>query len=596
MSVNVAMNGGGVLTLGDINICDVGVNQFRFRYDSVSTPLNINAIYNNHITTLPYPNIFTSMTQADFDNIVAGDTATIEKITNEGYWLVGDFNKGGLVFFKTSTTIGYGFVRSLYDVINSYNSDVAQYLYWGDQNVPLQKTDFSTTGTTDTMLYIFDQIYLNGVINSGYCAVDYNQFFMETYHYDASQSGFVYSRNWKNNISEASLWTGGNPSAWIVANASVSPKQWILNSGSGSTPAFAMIDRYYQWWNGGDVIDIPDPNSEGGYSGPAGGEDGDFDNSSDSVPIPELPPDMLIGSGIIELYSPSMTQLNDLINFLYNSSGSIVTELKKIWTNPMESIISFGIVPFSLTTGTNQRVHFCGVDSEVSMPLVSSQYVSKNFGTKHVKKYWDNALDFSSYTKIKLWLPFIGFVNLNCDDVMGSDVTIQYNIDLLTGDCIAYVHCLRTDYFDIAYDGALYSFKGNCLTQFPITGVSYAQLYSGLMNLAQNIMAPTPMSVAGIGNAILGQKASVERSGDISANSGSLGEYTPYFVIERPVQSLAVNFKKLEGYPSNVYAKLSDVSGYVEIDTNTFRIESIPHILKEEADELISILNGGFII
>ena len=596
MSVNVAMNGGGVLTLGDINICDVGTQQYRFRYDSVSTALNISSIYNNHVATLPYPNIFTSITQADFDNIVAGDTATIEKIKTEGYWIVGDFNKGGLVFFKTSSTIGYVFVRSLYDVINSFNSDVAYYTYWGDQNVPLQKTDFNSSGNTATLMYLFDKIYLNGTLNEGYTAVDYNQFFMEKYHYDATEQGFVYTRNWFNDISEASLWTGGNPSAWIVANALLDPKQWILNSGSGSSPAFSMIDRYYQWWNGGDVIDIPDPNAEGGYSGPAGGEDGDFDNSSDSVPIPELPPDMLIGSGIIELYSPSMTQLNDLINFLYNSSGSVVTELKKIWTNPMESIISFGIVPFSLTTGTNQRVHFCGVDSEVSMPIVSSQYVSKNFGTKHVKKYWDNALDFSSYTKIKLWLPFIGFVNLNCDDVMGSDVTIQYNIDLLTGDCIAYVHCQRTDYFDIAYDGALYSFKGNCLTQFPITGVSYAQLYSGLMNLAQNIMAPTPMSVAGIGSAILGQKASVERSGDISANSGSLGEYTPYFVIERPVQSLAVNFKKLEGYPSNVYAKLSDVSGYVEIDTNTFRIDSIPHILKEEAEELISILNGGFII
>ena len=173
---------------------------------------------------------------------------------------------------------------------------------------------------------------------------------------------------------------------------------------------------------------------------------------------------------------------------------------------------------------------------------------------------------------------------------------IKYNVDLLTGDCIAYVHCAREDYFDVAYDGALYAFKGNCLTQFPITGVSYAQLYSGLMNLASNIMLPTPASVAGIGSAILGQKVDIQRSGEISANAGSLGEYTPYFVIERPIQSLAINFKKLEGYPSNIYAKLDDLAGYVEIDENTFRIENIKNILKEEADELLQILNGGFII
>lgn len=89
---------------------------------------------------------------------------------------------------------------------------------------------------------------------------------------------------------------------------------------------------------------------------------------------------------------------------------------------------------------------------------------------------------------------------------------------------------------------------------------------------------------------VMGAKASIQHSGTISGSAGMLGVRTPYLIIEYPNQSLADKYKHFVGYPSNMYAKLGELSGYTECE------QVIPTGIwgtDDELAELIESLKGG---
>ena len=76
-------------------------------------------------------------------------------------------------------------------------------------------------------------------------------------------------------------------------------------------------------------------------------------------------------------------------------------------------------------------------------------------------------------------------------------------------------------------------------------------------------IASTAMSV--VETAI--SKPSINRSGSLNGDSGFLGNYTPYLIVERPVQALPSLYKNQIGYPSREAGKISKFTGYLEVET-----------------------------
>lgn len=89
---------------------------------------------------------------------------------------------------------------------------------------------------------------------------------------------------------------------------------------------------------------------------------------------------------------------------------------------------------------------------------------------------------------------------------------------------------------------------------------------------------------------VMNGKISIQHSGTISGTSGLLGMRRPFVTIEYPNQSLAENYKHFVGYPSNIFAKLSDVSGYTECEQVI--VENFPGTDNEYA-EMLEALKGG---
>ena len=582
MAFSVITNDDTLLTVGDMNnLSNNGYWWFK------GTSINLKIIYDRMVNKgYTVPTIF--FTDENLEKVLDNDYDTVTAFRSQYYWYIGDILRGGICFDigrnfhvlrvtapENATGGGVGWVRSE-QVPATVQIEVSPQTY---QEFPAQ-------------LYLMHQYKVNGHLIDGSDGTTFGKWMQWT-----PAGGFTIGKiNWGETVPQY------YPSTFldIVQYAQDSEVQEFFKRPSPYVVGGSSTVLWIDWWSGLSAFK-PDPNQPGGTSGGGGGE-GQFDNTSDIIPIPELPPDMLINSGVIKIYSPTVSQLNDFLQFIYTSPTAVADNFKKIWADPMQSIISFGIVPFSVNAPTSEEVKFCGVSAEtpIYMNVVSSQYVQIDLGYKVLDKYWDGALDQNNYTKIKLFLPFIGFIPLNADEVIGATVTVKYNVDLLSGDCMAFVYVDKQDHFDIDVQGAIYSFKGNVLCQCPLTGNGFAGLYGSILNtvtgVGGSIVSGNPASVAGIAKEVMGQKVDVQRSSSISANSGNLGEYSPFFVIERPIQSLAANFAQMMGYPSNTTQTLNSIHGYTLIDTNTFRTTAIPHISGDEALELLSIMNEGIIL
>lgn len=592
MSVSKISNLGTPYTIGDINYHSYPNNTSTYWYTTPPTPLVLKDFYElvKDKTTTP---IYMRISENIYNDAINGDAETLNHLQDDGVWFAGDALQGGLVFFNNdrANTIGYVLCRGIEDT----NDNWINWFYFGNQYIDLELEAQTSKGTFtfDNYLMFLDRIYYDGVIQPAYYwGLIERSFAMQNYDIKSGYNTFF--GNPLDVMGSVTSYTGD---FGLIYQANPTGT-WLLNANqtifSNSDPT--NVHYRYEWWKNGEDIS-KDPVGGGGYS-TTGGGDGSYDNSSESIPIPTLPDDLLLESGIISIYRPTPTQMNNFSKFIYSAPDAIITNFKKIWANPMDSIISFATIPFIPPVKDElEDIKFCGVKTEVQMFPVVSQYYQRDCGTLHVDTYWDSALDFNSYTKVKLYLPYYGFIDLNPDDAMGADVTVKYNIDLLTGDAIAFVYVDKTlSKFEIDYDATLYTVKCNIMCQAPLTGNNYQALYGSILNSVQALAMPNALgAVAGIGKEILSQKVNVQRSSTVSANTGELGEYKPYIVIERPVQSLPENFNTYHGYPSNTLQLLSNCSGYTEIDVDSFRTKSL-NASDEEKKLLLEELDNGFIL
>ena len=243
----------------------------------------------------------------------------------------------------------------------------------------------------------------------------------------------------------------------------------------------------------------------------------------------------------------------------------------------------------------------CGnLDSEVSSITVGNQYVEIDCGSVWITEYFGNVFDYSPYTDISVYLPFIGIVNVATNDVMRGEMSIKYTVDVYTGACIAEISIERD-----GVGGVLYQFNGNAAVEYPITAMSYNNAIMGALGIANGVLGAipsiamgNPIGVAGsfassMIHATMGQRENVQRSGSFSGNAGAMGAKKPYVIITRPIPETADDFESWEGQSANATVEIGDCSGFIKC--RYFEAE-FGGAYKSELDELYNLMQGGVIV
>ena len=337
---------------------------------------------------------------------------------------------------------------------------------------------------------------------------------------------------------------------------------------------------------------------------PTGGN-GTETNRSDTIGTPDNTAELNnysgLSAGFISLYSPTTSQLRSLANYLWTSD--FVDNIKKMFGDPMDVIIGLTQLPFTVPTGASTSVKAGFIDTGISMPRVSQQYIDFNMGSIKYGSYWGNALDFDPYTKVQIYLPFIGFRTLNTNDVINSTVSLKYRIDCLTGSVTAWVS---------SGSFVKYEFSGQCGASIPVT----SQNYNNVINTAINIVSTvgtgiiggvatgglgtmaSMATVNGISNvasgvASGGMKPTVQRSGGMGGAASLMGMRTPFLVFQRPKTSLPSNYNNLYGYASNKYLKLGNCRGFTQVEHMHLQVAGATD---DEMKEIENILHKGVFI
>lgn len=298
-------------------------------------------------------------------------------------------------------------------------------------------------------------------------------------------------------------------------------------------------------------------------------------------------------SALYSVYNPSQSQLNSLGSWLWSSN--FVDQLLKLFNDPMQAIIGLHKIFATPPTSGTGTIKVGYLDSGVGSNLVSAQYTEVDCGTVKIDEYFKNALDYLK-TDIYLYLPFVGIVPLNVEDVTRASINVKYKIDVLTGACLATVNVTR----DANGGGQLYVYTGNCAVQYPLSSGSYMGIVAGVLGIAGGVAstmlsggALLPMALGAGASAMGNMKTKVEHSGSLSGNSGAMGIKKPYLIIRRPQTKIADNFKLLAGESQNEYGVLNSYTGQTRV--KYVHLENIP-ATDSELTQIEELLKSGVLI
>lgn len=386
----------------------------------------------------------------------------------------------------------------------------------------------------------------------------------------------------------------------------------------------------YSFWEG-ILNNLPGPSgpnigggSIGGGSSSTGGGTGSFDDASNNISQPSTPSGISGTSGLFSMYAIGTATLDKIGNWLVESW----TDEKKSDTinSKMQSIISFKQIcaPGLPNIGNTVQIKAFGdVITGAFGDVITSQYRTFNMGSYTFNEYFGSFLDYAPHTKISLYLPFVGIVSIDTNTVMGGKVTLTCGVDWISGN-ITYNLSLEKD----SVKSVLNSWTGNSSCDIPISQLDYSSKIAAekAANISLLTMAGTTvaagvalglapftggMSVAGgmalagaVGGAAVnaakqvsnynmteGQAASSLGGG---GSAGFMNVKVPYFIIDRPISSLPINYAHTNGYMSNINSLIGDQLGYTEIAE--CNLSNFSKATEKEVNEIMSLLKTGVIL
>lgn len=354
-------------------------------------------------------------------------------------------------------------------------------------------------------------------------------------------------------------------------------------------------------WGDAEIDTEDNPYYDGGFGG-SGGGGASLDNDTDTSTPSDCDIDNntidVCSTGLVLMYNPTVGEITAFNNFLYSGiTDSIANTLKKLTSDPLQYIISLGLVHFTPPTSARSEISFGGIGTGVSANRINKQMKSFDFGYIDIRQEFKSFVDYNS--RASIYLPYIGYRELDINEIRGSRVRLKYNVDLLTGSCVAYLHISRSSRGngDCLIYNNMYFYEGNCLLQIPMFATDSKGTIQSLMSaLGAGVSLATGNAVGAVSgavDAITQQKVAVGRAGSIGSNYGYMSGQEAFIVIERPIMQVPYNFGAYEGWTANINEKIKNLTGYTEIDDNTIWSDNFGHATNEECQMIKDIMNGG---
>lgn len=339
--------------------------------------------------------------------------------------------------------------------------------------------------------------------------------------------------------------------------------------------------------NDGDGSTFTVKDGKEGSDGYTDDNDDGYDDGKDNDEKDNDTGDVSAGIGVLtSTFKMTKERLVQLGQFLWGAN--IFDKFSLVNNNPIENIISCKSIPIN-TDGANQEIILGNVSTGVNGEKISNNFAKQTIGNIAINEHYHNFLDYTPYTNVILYLPYIGFKELDTSLVMNKTIQVIYTVDAITGGCLAqvYVNSVR-----------LYEFTGNVGIDIPITASNRAQVESGY------IQAGVGATMSAIGGNVGSAVTSLLNSATSQYHYSSTGNPSPmcvastnrtcYVIIDRPNYQNLKAFNHTRGRKCYLSKTISTLKGFTVCDSN-IDLSGI-NATQSELEELKEILSSGFYV
>lgn len=309
----------------------------------------------------------------------------------------------------------------------------------------------------------------------------------------------------------------------------------------------------------------------------------------------------------------NLSDVEALENFLNTPSWRDL--INSFWRNePIQNICSLTVYPFDLTKvipfGIDGTIHINNQDTEVHGIFARSalSLARITLCNKQIIPYFNNFLDYAPYTRIEVFIPFLGIIELSTSEFMGKVLRIDYVFDFNSG--MASVYIMADEVIKITK-------MAQVGQQIPIGSSNQRTMFQSLMQgiggLGISAAAPLAMprrtfsaqmghiggmaidDVKSTVNTISNMQMETTVRGDLT--NAFLSYYAPnnvYIIYTRPTIQEPSTYKSLIGKPSLMSKKLNQCFGFTRI--NSIHLENFDSALTEELTEIENLLQQGIIL
>lgn len=391
------------------------------------------------------------------------------------------------------------------------------------------------------------------------------------------------------------------------------------------------------------IVDPSNPYPDIPDSGDDEGGGGEQDFTSEETPISSLPSVSAADTGFTRLFNPTLPQLQSFASYVWTDTtfwDTLKNQIMQIIDKPMDYFISLNVLPCQVeNTDQPVEVKLLFISTGKYMYGVTNQFTDVDCGYCKIPMQFDSALDNSPYTKVQLYLPYIGMVSLNADEVVGHIIHVTYRVDVFSGGCTAMVGVM-----DGATENIRYCYSGHCAINIPFTSANFSTYIGALIQTAKlaGAVAAGAAGAMGVADAIaglpepkssetrsvkenadgetmyakttvhhssgasmssivthglvntaasiMGAKPQIERSGTFSGNTGYLALRYPYIIMESPNLCTPNEYGTLNGRPSLQYLPLANLTGYTKVQQMVLNGFGATN---PELDEIGALLKAG---
>ena len=348
-----------------------------------------------------------------------------------------------------------------------------------------------------------------------------------------------------------------------------------------------------------------------------------FDDSSDIIGLPTMPSIGVSSVGFVNVYNVSAGGLQSFgselfpnLNFTPISSLPAPASVTDALVNVATVLVDFGnqipamidmyinntlinyiidchIIPVAPTVGNAEYIKVGFRTFSPTADRVTSDYIDFDCGTINIGEYYANFVDYEPYTRAKLFLPFVGYVDIKPEYWQSGLLQVVYRFNVIDGSFMAFVK--STSSKSRLSDTVIAQYGGNCCVHIPITGANYSNLVSGVVGAAAAVASAQPGTggSAALNAAInlANTRANVQQSNGYNSTTSFLGVRVPYLVIERTVSNMSSAYPDEIGIPCNINLDFSDLTGLVQ--SQDVILDGITGATDAELKEIARLLAGG---